>query len=106
ENFIQINLQKFFPFFLNVIHNESFDDVKQRLQLKLGLTNREFEKYRFSIFNGSKLILRCDDNMGRINLRELILIQNSCWLGLELPLISNTRKTRKSLCSEKPIRIN
>ncbi|CAF1189871.1 unnamed protein product [Rotaria sordida] len=106
ENFIQINLQKFFPFFLNVIHNESFDDVKQRLQTKLGLTNREFEKYRFSIFNGSKLISRCDDNMGQINLRELKLIQNACWLGLELPLISNPRKTRKSLGSEKPIRIN
>ncbi|CAF2363743.1 unnamed protein product [Rotaria sp. Silwood2] len=106
ENFIQITFQKFFPFFLNVIHNESFDDVKHRLQTKLGLTNREFEKYRFSILNGSKLISRCDDNMGRINLRELKLIHNACWLGLELPLISNPRKTRKSLCSEKPIRIN
>ncbi|CAF2151409.1 unnamed protein product [Rotaria magnacalcarata] len=106
ENLIQISLEKFFPFFLNVIHNESFGDVKQRLQPKLGLTNREFEKYRFSIFNGSKLMSRCDDNMGRINLRELKSIQNVCWLGLELLLISNPRKTRKSNFSEKPIRIN
>jgi len=89
-----------------VIHNESFSDVKQRLQTKLGLSNREFEKYRFSIFNGSKLMSRCDDNIGRINLRELKSIQGACWLGVELPSISNPRKTRKSLFSEKPIRIN
>jgi len=79
-----------------VIHNETFADVKHRLQTKLGLTNREFEKYRFSIFNGNKLISRYDDNMGGINLRELKSIQKTCWLGLELPLISNPRKTRKS----------
>lgn len=106
ENIIQINLQKFFPFLLKVIHNESFGDVKQRLQTKLGLANREFEKYRFSIFNGSKVISRCDDNMGRINVNELKVVQNTCWLGLELPSTSNPRKTRKSLFSEKPIRIN
>ncbi|CAF4425776.1 unnamed protein product, partial [Rotaria magnacalcarata] len=44
ENMIQINIQKFFPFLLKVIHNESFGDVKQRLQTKMGLVNREFEK--------------------------------------------------------------
>ncbi|CAF4297481.1 unnamed protein product [Rotaria socialis] len=106
ENMIQINIQKFFPFLLKVIHNESFGDVKQRLQTKMGLVNREFEKYRFSIFNGSKVISRCDDNMGKINVNELKLVQSICWLGLELPSISNPRKTRKSLFSEKPIRIN
>ncbi|CAF4818426.1 unnamed protein product, partial [Rotaria socialis] len=75
ENMIQINIQKFFPFLLKVIHNESFGDVKQRLQTKMGLVNREFEKYRFSIFNGSKVISRCDDNMGKINVNELKLVQ-------------------------------
>ncbi|CAF5188568.1 unnamed protein product, partial [Rotaria magnacalcarata] len=62
--------------------------------------------YRFSIFNGSKVISRCDDNMGKINVNELKLVQSICWLGLELPSISNPRKTRKSFFSEKPIRIN
>ncbi len=42
----------------------------------MGLANREFEKYRFSIFNGSKVISRCDDNMGRINVNELKLVQS------------------------------
>jgi hypothetical protein len=42
----------------------------------MGLVNREFEKYRFSIFNGSKVISRCDDNMGRINVNELKLVQS------------------------------
>ncbi|CAF0790082.1 unnamed protein product [Adineta ricciae] len=106
ENIIQINLQKFFPFLLKVTHNESFGDVKQRLQTKMRLVNREFEKYRFSIFNGSKVISRCDDNLGKINVNELKLVQSTCWLGLELPSTSNPRKTRKSLFSEKPIRIN
>ncbi|CAF0851576.1 unnamed protein product [Adineta steineri] len=106
ENFIQINLQKFFPFFIHVIQNESFNDVKHRLQVKLGLTNREFDKYHFSIYNGSKLISRCDDNAEKINICELKLIRNTCWIGLEIPSVSNPRKTRKSLFSEKPIRIN
>lgn len=61
--------------------------------------------------------------MGRINLRELKPFQSrielnsnsmikdgflleTCWLGLELPLILNPRKARKSCISEKPIRIN
>lgn len=106
ENVIQINLQKFFPFLLKVVHNESFADVKQRLQNKLALPNRDFEKFRFSIFNGSKVISRCDDNSGKINVNELKLVQTTCWLGLELPTVVNPRKTRKSLFSEKPIRIN
>ena len=129
----------FFLFLLFcLLKNESFGDVKQRLQTKLGLANREFEKvihyfrilmfylefqYRFSIFNGSKVISRCDDNQGKINVNELKLVQSNfinvyridrlfffysgtCWLGLELPSTSNPRKTRKSLFSEKPIRIN
>ncbi|UJR25412.1 hypothetical protein I4U23_006759 [Adineta vaga] len=47
ENFMQINFQKFFPFFLNVMQNESVHDVKQRLQTRLGLPKREFDKVRF-----------------------------------------------------------
>ncbi|CAF1194604.1 unnamed protein product [Adineta ricciae] len=105
-NSIQIDFQKIFPFFLNVIQDESFDEVKRRLQTKFGLSTREFDKYRFSIFNGNKSIARCDDNTLRINLNDLKLFQNTCWLGLEAPSISNGRKTRKSFFSEKPIRIH
>jgi hypothetical protein len=39
-------------------------------------------------------------------MRSFFFILETCWLGLELPLISNPRKTRKSFFSEKPIRIN
>jgi len=55
-----------------IFYNISFSDVKQRLQTKLGLVNQEYEKQWFSLFNDSKIISRCDDNIGRINVNELI----------------------------------
>ena len=55
---------------------------------------------RFSIvlllYNACKLTQRYDDDLGRINLRELTPFKESCWLGLESPIVANPRKTRKS----------
>ncbi|CAF1020499.1 unnamed protein product, partial [Didymodactylos carnosus] len=44
SNTFSINLQPLFPFLLKVINNESYSDVKRRLQIKMGISNREFEK--------------------------------------------------------------
>jgi len=106
ENNIQISTEKFYPFFLSIKHNETVEDVKQRLRNKLNLSTLEFGKYRFALCLAGKLLQRYDDNLVRINLRELTPHKDSCWLGLESPIVSNPRKTRKSVASEKPMRIN
>jgi len=59
---------------LKTLNNELNYDEEYDLLIE------NFKKYQFSIFNGSKVISRYDDNMGKINVNELRLVESKIFL--------------------------
>ncbi|XP_071444786.1 ubiquitin carboxyl-terminal hydrolase 7 [Hetaerina americana] len=78
------------PFLLKIKHGEPFSKVKDRIQKKLGVQDKEFEKFKFAIVIMGQPQFIKDDSDYTINLGDLRPSVNQVgsatlrpWLGLE-----------------------
>lgn len=78
------------PFLIKVKHGEPFTDVKERIAKKLGIQDKEFEKFKFAIISLGRPTFIGDDHEGySINLQDFRphFSQSGStskpWLGLE-----------------------
>ncbi|GMT06261.1 hypothetical protein PENTCL1PPCAC_28435, partial [Pristionchus entomophagus] len=83
------------PFYFKVTEGESFQTVRERLRVRLDLTEKEMEKYKFAILAGSRLTRHLDmESDERVRISDLQHFpraggvdirsaQNSIWLGLD-----------------------
>jgi len=78
------------PFLIKVKQGEPFSDVKDRIAKKLGIQDKEFEKFKFAIVSLGRAQFINDDHEGYcINLQDFRPhygqggAQSKPWLGLE-----------------------
>lgn len=104
------------PFFIKLINREPFSSVKERIQKKLDVPDKEFEKYRFAIITSSRVNVLSDDNEYIVNkddfhsnsqitnLVSSTQIPPKPWLGLE----HVNKAPKRSRCNylEKAIKIH
>lgn len=95
------------PFLLKVKHGEPFSEVKERLAKKLGIQEKEFEKFKFAIVVMNRPQFINEEHEYTINLQDFRPHQNQGaskpWLGLEH--INKAPKRSRFNYLEKAIKI-
>ncbi|KDR24281.1 ubiquitin carboxyl-terminal hydrolase 7 [Zootermopsis nevadensis] len=97
------------PFFLKVKHGEPFSKVKDRLQKKLGIPEKEFEKFKFALVLVGRPQFINEESEFFINLQDFKNHPNQGsstpkpWLGLDH--INKTPKRSRFNYLEKAIKI-
>jgi len=96
------------PFYIKIKQGEQFAAVKERLQKKLGVSDKEWEKYKFALISMGRADYINDD--GVINLADFkpspnqtALAANRSFLGLEH--LNKTQKRSRFSYLEKAIKI-
>lgn len=104
------------PFFIKLINREPFSNVKERIQKKLDVPDKEFEKYRFAVVTAGRTNLLNEDNEYVVNkddfhskspIASLVSqtnMQPKPWLGLDHPNKAPKRSRYNYL--EKAIKIH
>ncbi len=92
------------PFLLRVRQGELFKDIRQRIQRKLDINDKEFGTYRFAIINmGTATYIPSDDEQFVFDLSNLSGMQT--WLGIDhTNKLANKSKNRLGTM-EKAIKI-
>lgn len=108
------------PFFIKLVNREPFGNVKERIQKKLDIPDKEFEKYHFAIVTSGRLNVLDDDNDYTVNKDDFHsnsqttnnnnLVSSSAqmqpkpWLGLEH--VNKAPKRSRYNYLEKAIKIH
>lgn len=101
------------PFLLKIKDNELFSDVKDRIQKKLDVPDKEFEKYKFAIIIMGRLEYISEDSPDiRVDLKKFVPhpvqtgmgMQARPWLGLDH--VNKTPKRARYNYLEKAIKIH
>lgn len=101
------------PFLLKIKHNEPFSTVKERIQKKLDVVDKEFEKYKFAvvIMGRQDYIPDDGDSDFQLNLSKFLPhqisgggLQTRPWLGLDH--VNKTPKRSRYNYLEKAIKIH
>lgn len=103
------------PFFIKLVNREPFSNVKERIQRKLDVPDKEFEKYHFAIVTSGRLNVLNEDNEYIVNKDDFhssSQISNLCsaqmqpkpWLGLEH--VNKAPKRSRYNYLEKAIKIH
>ncbi|VDM62869.1 unnamed protein product [Angiostrongylus costaricensis] len=77
------------PFFLKVTNDELLSSVRERIQARLDVPDKEYEKYKFALIFSSRVVRYLDmTSNGRVNLAELghahvASLASSLYLGLD-----------------------
>ncbi|KAE9415473.1 hypothetical protein Angca_009957 [Angiostrongylus cantonensis] len=98
------------PFFLKVANDELLSSVRERIQARLDVPDKEYEKYKFALISSSRVVryLNMTSN-ARVNLAELshahvAPLTTSPYLGLDH--MNKSRQARGSHAAEKAIAIH
>ncbi|KAK0051801.1 ubiquitin carboxyl-terminal hydrolase 7 [Biomphalaria pfeifferi] len=101
------------PFLLKIKDNEPFSAVKERIQKKLDIPDKEFEKYKFAIIVMGRLEYISEDSQDiKVDLKKFIPhavqsgmgMQARPWLGLDH--VNKTPKRARYNYLEKAIKIH
>lgn len=105
------------PFFIKLVNREPFSRVKDRIQKKLDVPDKEFEKYHFAIVTSNRLNVLNEDNEYIVNKDDFYSssqittnlvsgaqIQPKPWLGLEH--VNKAPKRSRYNYLEKAIKIH
>ncbi|EYB93160.1 hypothetical protein Y032_0185g1022 [Ancylostoma ceylanicum] len=98
------------PFFLKVSNDELLSSVRERIQNRLEIPEKEYEKYKFALISSSRVVRYLDmTSNGRVNLAELghahvASLATSPYLGLDH--MNKSRGARGSHAAEKAIVIH
>lgn len=103
------------PFFIKLVNREPFANVKERIQKKLDVPDKEFEKYHFAIVTSGRLNILNEDNEYIVNKEDFhsssqisnlssAQIQPKPWLGLEH--VNKAPKRSRYNYLEKAIKIH
>jgi len=96
------------PFFMKVKHGEQFSKVKERLQKRLDVPDKEFEKFKFAIIMMGRAQFIQDDSDYIVNIEDFMphAPQGTAkpWLGLEH--VNKAPKRSRYNYLEKPIKIH
>ncbi|KHJ97856.1 MATH domain protein [Oesophagostomum dentatum] len=98
------------PFFLKVANDELLSSVRDRIQSRLEVPDKEYEKYKFALISSSRVVRYLDmTSNGRVNLAELghahvASLATSPYLGLDH--MNKSRGARGSHAAEKAIVIH
>lgn len=106
------------PFFIKLINREPFGNVKNRIQQRLDVPDKEFEKYKFTIVESGKVNVLNEENEYIVNKEDfnsnsipfLVTQQtpsntsNRPWLGLDH--VNKTPKRGRYNALEKAIKIH
>lgn len=104
------------PFFIKLVNREPFNGVKERIQKKLDVPDKEYEKYHFAIVTSGRMNILNDDNEYIVNKDDFHLnshapnlvtssqIQPKPWLGLEH--VNKAPKRSRYNYLEKAIKIH
>ncbi|KJH43026.1 MATH domain protein [Dictyocaulus viviparus] len=98
------------PFFLKVSNDELLSSVRERIQARLDIPDKEYEKYKFALISSSRVVRYLDmTSNGRVNLAELghahvASLATSPYLGLDH--MNKSRGARGSHAAEKAIVIH
>ncbi|KAK6049963.1 hypothetical protein COOONC_12532 [Cooperia oncophora] len=98
------------PFFLKVSNDELLSSVRERIQQRLDIPDKEYEKYKFALISSSRVVRYLDmTSNGRVNLAELghahvASLVTSPYLGLDH--MNKSRGARGSHAAEKAIVIH
>lgn len=104
------------PFFIKLVNREPFNSVKERIQKKLDVPDKEFEKYHFAIVTSGRLNVLNEDNEYIVNkddfhsnnqitnLVSSAQMQPKPWLGLEH--VNKAPKRSRYNYLEKAIKIH
>ncbi|XP_054712852.1 ubiquitin carboxyl-terminal hydrolase 7-like isoform X1 [Uloborus diversus] len=98
------------PFLLKIKHKDAFKDVKLRIQKKLEVPDKEFERYKFAIVVMGRPQIVADDSDYHVNLSDFLphsqsgAVQPRPWLGLEH--INKAPKRSRYNYLEKAIKIH
>jgi len=106
------------PFFIKLVNREPFSSVKERIQKKLDVPDKEFEKYHFAIVTSGRLNVLSEDNEYIVNKDDFHSNTNSQitnlvsssqmqpkpWLGLEH--VNKAPKRSRYNYLEKAIKIH
>ncbi|ETN68980.1 MATH domain protein [Necator americanus] len=98
------------PFFLKVANDELLSSVRERIQSRLEIPDKEYEKYKFALISSSRVVRYLDmTSNGRVNLAELghahvASLATSPYLGLDH--MNKSRGARGSHAAEKAIVIH
>jgi len=104
------------PFFIKLVNREPFSSVKERIQKKLDVPDKEFEKYHFAIVTSGRVNVLNEDNEYIVdkddflsnsqftNLVSSAQIQPKPWLGLEH--VNKAPKRSRYNYLEKAIKIH
>lgn len=97
------------PFFVKTKQSEPFAALKQRIQKKIGVPDKEFEKYKFALVTGNRAEYITDEDL-IINLNDFRPVSNPTggtvartYLGLEH--VNKTQKRSRFNYLEKAIKI-
>ncbi|VDM76722.1 unnamed protein product [Strongylus vulgaris] len=96
------------PFFLKVSNDELLSSVRERIQARLEIPEKEYEKYKFALISSSRVVRYLDmTSNGRVNLAELghahvASLATSPYLGLDH--MNKSRGARGSHAAEKAIK--
>uniref|UniRef100_A0A1I7WX00 ubiquitinyl hydrolase 1 n=1 Tax=Heterorhabditis bacteriophora TaxID=37862 RepID=A0A1I7WX00_HETBA len=100
---------------LKVANDEPLQSVRERIQAKLEVSDKEFEKYKFALISSTRIVRYLDmESNGRVNLAELghthvsfdlfAALATSPYLGLDH--MNKSRGSRGSHTTEKAIVIH
>lgn len=101
------------PFLLKIKNNENFSTVKDRIQKKLDVPDKEFEKYKFAVIVMGKLEYISDDDQNlKVDLSQFLPhslsggnLQARPWLGLD-HVNKTPKRSRVGNYLEKSIKIH
>lgn len=101
------------PFLLKIKNNENFSTVKDRIQKKLDVPEKEFEKYKFAVIVMGKLEYISDDDQDlKVNISQFLPhslsggnLQARPWLGLD-HVNKTPKRSRVGNYLEKSIKIH
>jgi len=97
------------PFYIKITNNESFENIRRRIKELLEVSDREFEKYKFTLVTNNRIIRELDnEDKSCVNLNELLhnvtTFASYPYLGIDH--MNKARGTRTGANTEKPIIIH
>lgn len=92
------------PFFIKVSQDEPFSSIKTRIQKKLNIQDKEFEKFKFAIISMGRIEHITEDSM-KINLAAFNSAPNSSRPFLGLEHLNKSQKRSRFNYLEKAIKI-
>lgn len=95
------------PFLIKIVEGEPFSDVKERIQKKLGLSNREWDKYKLAQIKDKNVVL-VENDTDKITLEKYRVTGDEgfrAYLGLEHVNKSAQYPSSKLNFFEKSIKI-